>query len=87
MYELHVRYTDFAFNVQTEWSPSWDESHYASSLAPYLEAEGLPSNFIIDQGRVALPGARAEWGEWCNVEPAGLGLLPGAKQNNTQAWW
>lgn len=36
----------------TEWSPSWDESHYASSLAPFLEAEGLPSNFIIDQGRV-----------------------------------
>jgi cellulose 1,4-beta-cellobiosidase len=67
----------------TEWSPSWDESHYASSLAPYLEAEGMPSNFIIDQGRVALPGARAEWGEWCNVEPSGYGLLPGAKQNNT----
>jgi len=67
----------------TEWSPSWDESHYASSLAPYLEAEGMPSNFIIDQGRVHLPGARAEWGEWCNVEPAGFGQLPGSKTNNT----
>jgi cellulose 1,4-beta-cellobiosidase len=67
----------------TEWSPSWDESHYASSLAPYLEAEGLPSNFIIDQGRVHLPGARAEWGEWCNVEPSGFGHLPGSKTNNT----
>jgi cellulose 1,4-beta-cellobiosidase len=67
----------------TEWSPSWDESHYASSLAPYLEAEGLPSNFIIDQGRVALPGARAEWGEWCNVDPAQFGILPGTKTNNT----
>ncbi|RYO39068.1 1,4-beta-D-glucan cellobiohydrolase [Alternaria arborescens] len=67
----------------TEYSPSWDESHYATSLATYLEAEGLPSNFIIDQGRVALPGARAEWGEWCNVEPAGFGALPGSKQNNT----
>lgn len=67
----------------TEYSPSWDESHYASSLAPYLEAEGLPSNFIIDQGRVALPGARAEWGDWCNVEPAGYGELPGSKTNNT----
>ncbi|CAO2658578.1 Nn.00g063010.m01.CDS01 [Neocucurbitaria sp. VM-36] len=68
----------------TEWSPSWDESHYASSLAPFLEAEGLPSNFIIDQGRVALPGARAEWGEWCNVAPAGFGELPGSKiLNNT----
>jgi cellulose 1,4-beta-cellobiosidase len=61
----------------TEWSNSWDESHYAASLAPHLEAEGLPAKFIIDQGRVALPGARAEWGEWCNVAPAGFGIRPG----------
>jgi cellulose 1,4-beta-cellobiosidase len=67
----------------TEYSPSWDESHYASSLAPFLEAEGLPSNFIIDQGRVAQPGARAAWGDWCNVAPAGFGELPGSKTNNT----
>jgi cellulose 1,4-beta-cellobiosidase len=53
----------------TEWSNSWDESHYAASLAPFLEAEGLPANFIVDQGRVHLPGARKEWGEWCNVAP------------------
>lgn len=79
-------YNPFQASVRenyTEWSPSWDESHYASSLAPYLETEGLPSNFIIDQGRVHLPGARAEWGEWCNVEPSGFGQLPGTKTNNT----
>jgi cellulose 1,4-beta-cellobiosidase len=45
----------------TEWSNSWDESHYATSLAPHLEAEGLPAHFIVDQGRVHLPGARKEW--------------------------
>jgi cellulose 1,4-beta-cellobiosidase len=45
----------------TEWSNSWDESHYATSLTPHLEAEGLPAHFLIDQGRVHLPGARAEW--------------------------
>jgi len=67
----------------TEYSPSWDESHYATSLGAYLEAEGMPSNFIIDQGRVAQPGARAEWGEWCNVEPSGFGPVPGSKTNNT----
>jgi cellulose 1,4-beta-cellobiosidase len=79
-------YNSFQAKVRenyTEFSPSWDESHYASSLAPYLEAEGLPAHFIIDQGRVALPGARPEWGEWCNVDPAGFGPLPGSKQNNT----
>ncbi|ROT38890.1 endoglucanase-6B [Sodiomyces alkalinus F11] len=57
----------------TEWNPSWDEDNYARSLAPFLEQEGLPSRFIIDQSRVHLPGAREEWGEWCNVYPAGLG--------------
>lgn len=66
----------------TEWSPSWDESHYATALAPFLEAEGLPAKFIIDQGRVALPGAREEWGEWCNVEPSGFGSLPTTKTDN-----
>ena len=67
----------------TEWSPSWDESHYATSLGEYMAAEGMPTNFIIDQGRVALPGARKEWGDWCNVSPAGFGLRPGASTNNT----
>jgi cellulose 1,4-beta-cellobiosidase len=79
-------YNSFQAKVRenyTEYSPSWDESHYATSLAAELEAEGLPSNFIIDQGRVALPGAREEWGEWCNVEPAGFGPRPGATHNNT----
>ncbi|KAF2681014.1 glycoside hydrolase family 6 protein [Lentithecium fluviatile CBS 122367] len=66
----------------TEWSPSWDESHYTTSLAPYLEAEGLPSRFIIDQGRVAKVGARAEWGAWCNVAPAGFGVLPSSTGHN-----
>ncbi|KAJ4302498.1 1,4-beta-D-glucan cellobiohydrolase cel6b [Collariella sp. IMI 366227] len=67
----------------TEWSNSWDESHYATSLAPHLEAEGLPAHFIVDQGRVHLPGARKEWGEWCNVHPAGFGPAPSTKTNNT----
>jgi cellulose 1,4-beta-cellobiosidase len=67
----------------TEWSNSWDESHYADSLAPHLEEAGLPARFIIDQGRVAEFGAREEWGEWCNVEPAGFGIQPGTVVNNT----
>ena len=57
----------------TEWSPSWDEDNYTRSLAAQLALQGLPTNFIVDQARVHLPGARKEWGEWCNVHPAGLG--------------
>ncbi|RYP35762.1 hypothetical protein DL768_010967 [Monosporascus sp. mg162] len=67
----------------TEWSNSWDEDHYAQSLTPHLEKAGLPARFIIDQGRVALPGAREEWGEWCNVAPSGFGIKPGTPVNNT----
>jgi cellulose 1,4-beta-cellobiosidase len=66
----------------TEYSHSWDESHYTQSLAPFLEKEGLPTRFIIDQGRVALPGSRKEWGEWCNVSPAGFGMTPGTSTGN-----
>lgn len=61
----------------TEGSNAYDEGSFATVLAPHLEEAGLPSNFIIDQGRVALPGAREEWGEWCNVAPAGYGQIPG----------
>lgn len=67
----------------TEYSHSWDESHYASSLAPHLAANGLPARFIVDQGRVAQFGARAAWGDWCNVAPSGFGAVPGTPINNT----
>ncbi|KAK3369814.1 glycoside hydrolase family 6 protein [Podospora didyma] len=67
----------------TQWSHSWDESNYATSLTPHLEELGLPAHFIIDQGRVHLPGARKEWGEWCNVAPAGFGPAPTTVTNNT----
>ncbi|KAG8167528.1 hypothetical protein KVR01_003217 [Diaporthe batatas] len=78
-------YNPFKANIPepyTEYSNSADESNYTISLSPYLEAEGLPTRFIIDQGRVALPGARAEWGEWCNVAPAGYGIKPGTVVDN-----
>lgn len=56
----------------TEGSISFDENNYVLSLTAAFEAAGLPSHFIIDQGRVANPGARKMWGEWCNVK-AGFG--------------
>nr|BDD69322.1 4-beta-D-glucan cellobiohydrolase [Verruciconidia persicina] len=66
----------------TEWSPSWDENHYTASLAAELEKQGLPTRFIVDQSRVHLPGARAEWGEWCNVAPSGLGQPQATSEEN-----
>ncbi|KAK2007309.1 endoglucanase-6B [Colletotrichum eremochloae] len=62
-------------------SKSYDESNYVSSLAPHLEAEGLPSRFIVDQGRVSY--SRKDWGDWCNVSPAGFGMKPGHPVDNS----
>lgn len=66
----------------TEGSPSPDESRYANSLANALRQRGLPTSFIIDQSRVAQVGARSEWGEWCNVAPAGFGQPFTTNTNN-----
>lgn len=66
----------------TEWSPSYDEFNYASSLAPYLKNASLPQHFIIDKGRSGLQNSRPEWSEWCNVK-AGYGIHPTTKTNST----
>ncbi|KAK5679236.1 hypothetical protein LTS10_008051 [Elasticomyces elasticus] len=61
-----------------QYNNAYDNSHYATVLSPHLIANGLPAHFIVDQGRVAEPGARAAWGDWCNVNPAGFGHVPTA---------
>ncbi|KAK5692693.1 hypothetical protein LTR17_025349 [Elasticomyces elasticus] len=61
-----------------EYNNAYDNSHYATVLSPHLIANGLPAHFIVDQGRVAEPGARAAWGDWCNISPAGFGHVPTA---------
>lgn len=43
-------YNPFNSTFTEEWlegSPSFDEGHYALSLAPYLEAEGLVSETLF----------------------------------------
>ncbi|KAH0611925.1 uncharacterized protein H6S33_009977 [Morchella sextelata] len=57
-------------------NPNWSELKYAKALAPYLEAEGLPSKFIIDQGRSGAQNIRTEGGHWCNIKDAGYGTRP-----------
>lgn len=52
-------------------NPNWSELKYAKALAPYLEAEGLPSKFIIDQGRSGAQNIRTQGGHWCNIKDAG----------------
>ncbi|KAF8543145.1 hypothetical protein BDD12DRAFT_875176 [Trichophaea hybrida] len=39
---------------------NWSELRYAKALVPYLQAEGLPIHFIIDQQPAPEAGARSE---------------------------
>ncbi|TVY73496.1 1,4-beta-D-glucan cellobiohydrolase CEL6B [Lachnellula suecica] len=66
----------------TEYSNSYDELHYADSLAPYLTNNSLPAHFIIDQGRSGLQNTRDTWGDWCNVR-AGFGIPPTTNTNSS----
>jgi cellulose 1,4-beta-cellobiosidase len=66
----------------TDGSQSFDEAHYAKALSAQFEKLGLPQHFIVDQARVASTGARQEWGDWCNVAPAGYGAPPGSPVDN-----
>ncbi|KAH6915684.1 cellobiohydrolaseII [Coprinopsis sp. MPI-PUGE-AT-0042] len=54
----------------------WSELRYAKALAPFLEAEGLPAHFIIDQGRSGQQNIRLQGGHWCNIDDAGFGPRP-----------
>lgn len=61
----------------TEPNPQWDESKFHEAIAPYLEEEGYPANFLVDQGRSGQqPGGRQEWGHWCNIRDSGFGTRP-----------
>ena len=62
---------------------SFDESRYVTYLSEYLQGYGLPTRFIIDQGRVAVEGTREDWSQWCNVYPAGFGSPPTTATDNS----
>ena len=55
---------------------AYDEWHYIHLLAPLLIQNGFPAHFIVDQGRSGKEGIRTDWGHWCNVKGAGLGVRP-----------
>ncbi|KAI5784694.1 1, 4-beta cellobiohydrolase [Geopyxis carbonaria] len=59
-------------------NPNWSELRYAHALTPYLAAQGLPAQFIIDQGRSGVQNLRETGGNWCNIDGAGFGRRPTA---------
>ena len=55
---------------------NWSEHRYVTALTPYLEKEGLPAKFIIDQGRSGQQNIRLQGGHWCNIADSGFGIRP-----------
>ena len=59
------------------FNPNWSELRYIKALAPYLRECGLPTHFIVDQGRSGAQGIRDSPTHWCNVKGAGyVPLVP-----------
>ena len=58
-------------------NPCPDELSYVRELSASLGKAGIADKgFIIDTGRNGRGGIRSKWGNWCNVEGAGLGERP-----------
>jgi cellulose 1,4-beta-cellobiosidase len=53
-----------------------DEIHYINALAPYLQSQGFPAHFIVEQGRSGRQNIRNSAADWCNVQNAGFGIRP-----------
>jgi cellulose 1,4-beta-cellobiosidase len=47
-----------------------------------LANKGWSAQFIVDQSRSGRQGIRTEWGNWCNIKNAGLGMRPTASPGN-----
>ncbi|KAF2013619.1 glycoside hydrolase family 6 protein [Aaosphaeria arxii CBS 175.79] len=45
----------------------------------------MPFYSIVDTSRSGVQGIREFWGDWCNIEMAGFGLMPGTSTNDVQA--
>ncbi|KAI0076458.1 cellobiohydrolaseII [Panus rudis PR-1116 ss-1] len=60
----------------TQNNPNYDEIHYINALAPALQSQGFPAQFIVDQGRSGQQNLRQQWGDWCNIKGAGFGTRP-----------
>ncbi|KAI5122378.1 hypothetical protein M0805_004135 [Coniferiporia weirii] len=64
-------------------NPNYDEELYINALAPLLQQNNFPSQFIVDQSRSGVSGIRTAEGDWCNVLGAGLGARPTTDTGNT----
>ena len=73
---------EFSKATDAQYNKAQNEKLYVSMFSPELKSAGMPSQAIIDTGRNAVTGLRVEWGDWCNVSPAGYGSVPTTETDN-----
>ncbi|KDQ10583.1 glycoside hydrolase family 6 protein [Botryobasidium botryosum FD-172 SS1] len=66
----------------TQENPNYDEELYINALAPLLQQNTFPAQFIVDQGRSGVQNIRDKWGDWCNIRGAGFGTRPTTSTGN-----
>jgi cellulose 1,4-beta-cellobiosidase len=58
-------------------NPCHDELTYVQNLTAALAAVGISNKgFVIDTSRNGKGGIRSQWGSWCNVKGAAMGVRP-----------
>lgn len=76
---------EFAGASDAKYNSCQNEKTYVQKFGAALKTAGMPNYAIVDTGRNAVQGLRAEWGDWCNVDGAGFGARPTASTGETLA--
>lgn len=59
-------------NLTSQWNPANNELNYVLGLATLFPDK----HFIIDTGRNGVTNMRKSCSNWCNIDGAGLGMIP-----------
>lgn len=76
---------EFSTASDAKYNKCQNEKIYVETFGPRLQTAGMPNHAIVDTGRNAVTGLRAEWGDWCNVVGAGFGVRPTSTTGSTLA--
>ncbi|KAG8164439.1 hypothetical protein KVR01_006357 [Diaporthe batatas] len=76
---------EFSSSPDAQYNKCQNEKIYVDTFAPLLKQNGMPNHAIVDTGRNAVTGLRAEWGDWCNVNGAGFGVRPSSSTGDELA--
>ncbi|KAL1742002.1 glycoside hydrolase family 6 protein [Schizophyllum fasciatum] len=69
---------EFENDPDGQYNKAQDEQRYVTIFGDALKTAGFPNHAIVDTARNGVQGLRDAWGDWCNVDGAGIGVRPTA---------